>query len=95
VALPRKHRRRPRLGGKLGRVYRADAGICHLCHLPVPANADPESDQAPTVDHLVTRSEGGSDDKSNLRLAHRRCNNIRQDRPMLEIPPGTFDNIWR
>lgn len=91
----RKGRAPPQLGGRLGRVYVADKGICHLCHMPVPADAPPNTDQAPTVDHLVPTTFGGTDDERNLRLAHRLCNNRRGAAPMWALPLGTFDNIWR
>ncbi len=33
-----------------------------------------------TVEHVVPRSRGGSDDIDNLRPAHKSCNSSRQDR---------------
>jgi 5-methylcytosine-specific restriction endonuclease McrA len=36
--------------------------------------ADPNHPMARSVDHLVERQLGGSDDRDNLRLAHRACN---------------------
>lgn len=91
----KKGRAPPKLGGRLGRVYEADGGICHLCHMPVPVDVDPRHDTAPSIDHLVPTAFGGTDDESNLRLAHRLCNNRRGAVPMWAIPPGMFDNIWR
>lgn len=94
----RRHRGRspPKPPGRLGRVYEADKGICHLCHLPVPAKtASPNDDTAPSVDHLIPSGYGGTDDENNLRLAHRLCNNRRGGAPMWALPLGTFDNIWR
>jgi 5-methylcytosine-specific restriction endonuclease McrA len=40
---------------------------------------------APTVDHIVPRSAGGSDDPANLRAAHQRCNAAAGPK----IPKGT------
>ena len=48
-------------------IFAAANGICALCGLPV------EEDQR-SIDHIVAVSQGGSDDPSNLQLAHRRCN---------------------
>jgi hypothetical protein len=36
--------------------------------------ADPNHPMARSVDHLVERQLGGTDDRANLRLAHRGCN---------------------
>lgn len=36
---------------------------------------------SPTVEHLVPRSRGGSDDLSNLRVAHHTCNVRKGNRP--------------
>ena len=58
----------------VARVIRRDDGICHLCGLP----------GADSADHLVPRSQGGSDRLDNLRAVHHnagaRCNRIRGDR---------------
>ncbi len=35
-------------------------------------------DLTPTIDHVVPRSQGGSSELSNLRLAHHRCNTNRK-----------------
>ena len=34
---------------------------------------------SPTLDHVIPRSKGGSDDRSNLRTAHLWCNSLRGD----------------
>lgn len=53
--------------GKRARVLARDGYVCHLCGLP----------GADSVDHIIPRSRGGSDDESNLRAAHAVCNNRR------------------
>jgi len=37
-----------------------------------------EGDEAPTLDHIKRVSEGGGNQTSNLRLAHRLCNELRE-----------------
>lgn len=41
---------------------------------------DPNHKKAPSIDHVIPRSEGGSNKISNLRLAHRICNERRANR---------------
>jgi 5-methylcytosine-specific restriction endonuclease McrA len=48
-------------------VLARDKGICHLCGRA----------GARTVDHLVPRAHGGSDDYWNLAAAHGTCNTER------------------
>lgn len=59
------------------RIYERDGWVCQLCDEPV----DPGATDVwrPTLDHIVPRSKGGSDDPSNLRLAHMWCNSVRGD----------------
>lgn len=64
-------------------LYDRDSWICHLCSEPVVRNAHFNDDYAPSLDHVIPRSKGGSDDPSNLRTAHRICNSMRQDAPLL------------
>ena len=57
-----------------------DEGItdCHVCGDPVDWEADRRRDaNAPTIDHIVPLSEGGSLDRSNVALAHRSHNTSR------------------
>lgn len=55
-------------------VYERDRWICQLCMEPVDVGADPNSDLYPSVDHVVPRALGGSDEFENLQCAHRVCN---------------------
>lgn len=38
-----------------------------------------------TIEHIIPRSQGGSDDWENLAAACYRCNDLRQDEPALEF----------
>ena len=60
-------------------IYERDGWVCHLCDEPVDRVADFNDDFAPSLDHLLPRSRGGSDEPENLKTAHRLCNSIRQD----------------
>jgi 5-methylcytosine-specific restriction endonuclease McrA len=65
-------------------LRRRDGDECGICHLGMtfgtstgPLGSD---DSGATVDHVLFRSAGGSDDLSNLRLAHWSCNRARGNR---------------
>lgn len=51
----------------------ADRGrVCHLCGKP----------GANTIDHIIPRALGGTDELDNLRPAHKRCNSSRGAMPL-------------
>jgi hypothetical protein len=61
-------------------VYVRDAWVCWLCEDAVDRSLiGTYSHWRPSLDHVVTRSSGGSDSISNLRLAHWWCNSVRSD----------------
>lgn len=60
-------------------IYERDGWTCQLCFLPVLQGLDPLDNGAPTLDHIVPQSQGGSHDPGNLQLAHRWCNSMRRD----------------
>jgi hypothetical protein len=51
-----------------------DGWRCHLCGGKVPDRRYSAHDKDPTIDHLVPQSHGGADVRSNVALAHNRCN---------------------
>ena len=58
-------------------LRRRDGDNCHLCGLAMTfARAGRSPDDA-TIDHIVPKSQGGGDAATNLRLAHKRCNEAR------------------
>jgi transposase-like protein len=67
-------------------LYHRDGWTCHLCNKPVPQDINYSHDSYnplyPSLDHVVPRSHGGTDDPSNLRLAHTLCNSQRRDSPI-------------
>jgi hypothetical protein len=60
-------------------VFARDGGVCRLCGTAVKPG-----DQS--LDHIVPWSRGGSDDLTNLQLAHRRCNSAKGNRDRLSTP---------
>lgn len=60
-------------------IFARDGWVCQICLEPVDYSADSLSDWYPSVDHVVPRSRGGSDEEQNLRTAHRWCNSVRGD----------------
>lgn len=75
-----RQRKAIRRGARVGEPYTLteigdrDGWRCHLCHKtvnPMLSGLDPDG---PTIDHLVPISRGGTDERRNVRLAHRRCN---------------------
>jgi hypothetical protein len=54
-----------------------DHGRCGLCRQRVTEAC---GELGPSVDHVVPRSLGGSDDLANLQLAHLRCNRSKGNR---------------
>ncbi|WP_130866647.1 HNH endonuclease [Acidipropionibacterium timonense] len=65
--------------------------VCHLCGQPINLDEPRHLDDGrlnpayPSIDHLIPRSHGGTDDLDNLRLCHARCNSSRGNRPI--TPP--------
>jgi 5-methylcytosine-specific restriction endonuclease McrA len=55
-------------------VLAARGTVCHLCGMP----------GADTIDHIVPRALGGTDDIDNLVPAHKRCNSSRGALPMAD-----------
>ena len=55
-------------------IAERDGWLCHLCGKKVPNRQYASRDADPTIDHLIPVSAGGHDVKSNVALAHNRCN---------------------
>lgn len=52
---------------------------CGICSRPVASRTYSHDDvMSPTMDHIIPTAEGGTDDPTNLRLAHMICNSYRQ-----------------
>lgn len=76
-------------GSRQRRAVRAalvarDGNLCHLCGGPVNLELPPEHELGPTIDHVRPRALGGGDGLDNLKLAHKRCNQDRDVKPVRE-----------
>ncbi|MFN8021338.1 MAG: HNH endonuclease [Acidimicrobiales bacterium] len=72
------------------RLAERDGWTCWLCGGDIDPHLPSTSPAGATIDHLVPRSRGGSNDAPNLRLAHRRCN-VRRGNHLPELRwPGEW-----
>lgn len=65
----------------VGYLVERDGSKCGICRrkVDVALPSGPRGDgDGPSIDHIVPRSQGGSDDLANLRLTHWRCNRARR-----------------
>lgn len=58
-------------------IYERDQSVCQLCFGIVDLDLAPTARMAATLDHIIPRACGGSDDPGNLQLAHRACNSAK------------------
>lgn len=65
LVIPRKE--------KVQTIIDRDGPECFLCKEPFSKK------QPMTLDHWIPRSAGGTDEISNLRIAHRKCNTLKSD----------------
>lgn len=72
-------------GSKIRRLANQVIGrygtVCWLCGQPIDMQASRRAPLGLSIDHVIPRSKGGSDDIDNLRPAHLQCNCKRQDKP--------------
>jgi hypothetical protein len=69
-----------RTGVSVGEIAKRDGTECKICGDEVDLNAGPKDPFRGSVDHIVPRSRGGSNDPSNLQLSHLWCNQVKSDR---------------
>lgn len=62
-----------------------DGARCNLCNRKVDMNLSGHAKWGPTIDHLVPVSHGGTNDPSNLALAHNFCNVSRHSRGPVQL----------
>lgn len=70
-------------------LFARQRGLCHLCgkEMTLERNRYDKrgvSRQFATFDHVIPHSEGGTTHVSNLKLAHRGCNNARNSKPIVQ-----------
>ena len=62
---------------KIEYLIERDGAACYLCGINVLPNAPSSHPMVATIEHYIPRSRRGSNRKSNLRVAHKLCNNIK------------------
>lgn len=72
----------------LGKLIKRDKGICHICNNKVDLTADSNSNEYPSIDHVFPVAKGGTHTWDNVKLAHRGCNNIKNDKIYFETESG-------
>lgn len=72
-----------RLGRLRKRMWKAQKGLCHLCgEVMAISKTRSDEDSYATFDHLLPRSKGGTGAQENIKLAHKRCNVKRGNKPL-------------
>lgn len=71
--------------GKRYEVYERDNWTCYICEYEVERDADPCSNWAPSVDHVIALVNGGNHGLDNWRCAHRWCNSLKRDLPLADV----------
>ncbi|WP_222842280.1 HNH endonuclease signature motif containing protein [Boudabousia marimammalium] len=80
---------------KLAELVTATYGwTCWLCGDRIDPALSRRSRYGLTIDHVIARSDGGSDALTNLRPAHNECNSRRQNRPPSVIRPAETNGNW-
>ena len=55
-------------------LYERDGWACYICNAKLSADTPINTPLEPTLDHVLPRSRGGSDEPENLRTCCRSCN---------------------
>ena len=66
-------------------IYERDNWTCHLCGEGIDPDAHWNDDRGASLDHLIPRSLGGTDEPDNLRTCHRACNSRRGVKDLEEV----------
>lgn len=72
-------------------AWEKSGGNCCLCGLPMQLFKDDQSNSNPlafTVEHLLPKTQGGTNDLDNIDGSHRFCNAYKGGESMEELPAG-------
>ena len=69
----------------LNKLVRRQLHRCWICGERFVGTGE----RAATIDHLITKSEGGKDRSSNYRAVHRSCNQQRGSQPLHSVLTNT------
>ncbi len=72
---------RPDFTITLTKVYLRDGGICQCCGKRIDFDCEPNSDDYPSIDHIIPIALGGKHQWDNVQLMCRKCNYLKGDRP--------------
>lgn len=76
--------------GLRAELWSDQSGLCFYCRKPMrlvpPSSPDRIPPDAATIDHVVPRSHGGSNNRENLVMACHACNQEKADRLPGEFP---------
>lgn len=79
----------------LPRLFKRDKGVCHICKgkcdyndYEIKGNAFYAKDNYPSRDHVIPLSKGGTHTWDNVKLAHMRCNTIKNNNTSIVIDKG-------
>ncbi|MEU0078571.1 HNH endonuclease signature motif containing protein [Micromonospora tulbaghiae] len=67
-------------GMSVEQLAQRDGTSCGLCGSPVDMSLRKPNLMCPSVDHILPRARGGTNDPANLQLAHLLCNTTKRDR---------------
>jgi hypothetical protein len=78
-----RNRRGLRHGKSAAVIAVRDGHVCRLCDRPVDMGLVHPDSMSASVDHIIPRARGGTDDLDNLQLAHLTCNQKKHTRMQL------------
>jgi hypothetical protein len=70
-------------GMSVEELARRDGPACGICGQEVDMNLAAPDRMRASVDHIIPRARGGTNDPRNLQLAHLQCNSVKSDRVMV------------
>jgi len=76
----------PDLSISLSRLYARDNGMCQICGAHLTFSDNYNSDEYPTIDHIMPLSRGGLHAWNNVQLACRRCNTMKGNKLIQYTP---------
>lgn len=79
---------------KIRKVVIKEETHCHICYAEVDKTLKFPEPSSATVDHIIPSSRGGTDDRSNLRMAHNICNQKRSTKPLDEVKKTINSRQW-
>lgn len=70
-----------------GHLFIEQRGLCYICGGRMLRERELGPRLMASIDHVIPKARGGTNHRSNLRLAHRMCNSWKGARLLEELPP--------